>query len=184
MLTAIFGPAQSSNSRTTCPLRKTLIFLFPLSHENTGCFVFILFRTQISIAFLASHFCKEAYMKQKLNASTFLHIQWRKVGYANWPSIPATWLSICAAVGYMFIFCFSCCHPKIERHTPCIASVGHRKKITLTLMKFFQKDVGTVVADTTSILSKWEQFYSILLHFKGLALKEVKCTLQSQFPRA
>ena len=39
---------------------------------------------------------------------------------------------------------------------------------------------GTIVTDTTSILSRWEQFFSNLLNVKTLATKGVKYTLQSQ----
>ena len=58
-----------------------------LSHENTG---YVL----ISVAFLASSSSmKEAFIKQKLNAGTFLHNQWRKVGYTNETIHGAWWLN-------------------------------------------------------------------------------------------
>ena len=44
--------------------------------------------------FLASHSSvKEAFVKQKLNAGTFLHNQWRKVGYVNETICAAWWLN-------------------------------------------------------------------------------------------
>ena len=46
-----------------------------------------------SVAFLTSNCMKEAFSKQKLNAGTFLHNQWRKVGYANKTIHAAQWLN-------------------------------------------------------------------------------------------
>ena len=43
-----------------------------------------------------------------------------------------------------------------------------------------KKHDGTILADTTSVLSRWEQFFSNLLNVKVLATKGVKYTLQSQ----
>ena len=40
-----------------------------------------------------------------------------------------------------------------------------------------KKHDGTIVADATSILSRWEQFFSNLLNFKALATEEVKYIL-------
>ena len=58
-----------------------------LSHENTG---YVL----ISIAFLASHSSrKEAFIKQELNAGTFLCNQWQNVGYAIEMIHAAWWLN-------------------------------------------------------------------------------------------
>ena len=98
-----------------------------LSHEYTG---YVL----ISIAFLASHSSmKGAFIKQKLNSGTFLHNQWRKVGYANETIHAAWWLNqtdrlflphdtlFVHQLGILIISCLSCCHP------PCVASVGIRK---------------------------------------------------------
>ena len=42
------------------------------------------------------------------------------------------------------------------------------------------KHNGTIAAETTSTLSRWEQFFSNLINVEVLAMKEVKYTLQSQ----
>ena len=112
-----------------------------LSHENTG---YVL----MSVAFLSSHSSmKEALIKQKLNAVTFLHNQWLKVGYemicASWclnqtdHLFPPHDSLFVHQLTILFIFCLLCYHPMTDRHTSCIASVGLRKKITITYMKIF-----------------------------------------------
>ena len=112
----------------------------------------------ISIAFLASHSSMEAFMKQKLNAGTFLRNQWRKVDYTN-ETIHAAWClnqtnRLFPPHDSLFVhqrailltFCLSCCHPTTKRRTPCIASVGlterereKKKTSSSPRLKFFRQ---------------------------------------------
>jgi hypothetical protein len=65
-------------------VQEIVILLWPFRHAKTGCFIAVMMRAQMSIAFATSHCCMmQTFIKQKLNARAFFHNNWHEVKYIH-----------------------------------------------------------------------------------------------------